>query len=268
MLAFMTGPTMHIGHQVTYLQIVIMPYLLQCLFRAAYPTDPILCKTTYNIFICKSKWQWPTRGRRTHSIPKRLCRKKKPSVRLQTELTTKAKLRTYLVSVTVSAFKVGCCVEGWLRELLASHCPRELPSFPGPNFTALLSMVECTRAINFDSNSYPIRIDTHAMRCMVNAPHLFKDLKLGDVGEVEGIKSGLDIKGTGTFQFKINNNSGMMHKIKIPNSLYVPELRRCLLSPQHWVQEAKDNYPRPKDTRMSLDNELITCTGGKPSAKS
>jgi hypothetical protein len=59
---------------------------------------------------------------------------------------------------------------------------------------------------------------------MVNAPHLFKDLKLGEVGEVEGIKSGLDIKGTGTFKFKIKDNNGMTHKIKIPNSLYIPEL--------------------------------------------
>ncbi len=49
---------------------------------------------------------------------------------------------------------------------------------------------------------------------MVNAPHLFKDLKLGDVGEVEGIKSGLDIKGMGTFKFKINDNNSMMHEIK------------------------------------------------------
>ena len=56
---------------------------------------------------------------------------------------------------------------------------------------------------------------------MVNAPHLFKDLKLGEVGEVEGIKLGLDIKGTGTFKFKIEDNNGMTHKIKIPNSLYV-----------------------------------------------
>jgi hypothetical protein len=68
---------------------------------------------------------------------------------------------------------------------------------------------------------------------MVNAPQLFEDLKLGDVGEVEGIKSGLDIKGTGAFNLKIKDNNGMMHKIKIPNSLYVPELKRCLLSPQH-----------------------------------
>jgi hypothetical protein len=47
---------------------------------------------------------------------------------LQTESTIKAKLRTYLVPVAVSVFKVGCCVEGQLRELLASHHLRELPS--------------------------------------------------------------------------------------------------------------------------------------------
>jgi hypothetical protein len=91
---------------------------------------------------------------------------------------------------------------------------------------------------------------------MANASHLFEDLKLKDVGEVEGIKSGLDIKGTGTFKFKIKDDNGMLHGIKFPNSLYVPELKRCLLSPQHWVQEAKDNFPRPIGTRMSLDDEF------------
>jgi hypothetical protein len=91
---------------------------------------------------------------------------------------------------------------------------------------------------------------------MVNVPHLFEDLKPGDVGEVEGIKSGLDIKGMGTFKFKIKDNNGMTQKIKIPNSLYVPELKRCLLSPQRWVQDAKDNHSKPKGTRMSQDNEF------------
>jgi hypothetical protein len=111
-------------------------------------------------------------------------------------------------------------------------------------------------------------IDTHTTRCMANTPHLFEDLKLGDVGEVESIKSGVDINGTVTLRFKMKDDNGMTHKIKILNSLYVPELKRCLLSPQHWVQEAKDNYPRPKGTRMSLDENFITCTGGKPSTKS
>ncbi len=178
-------------------------------------------------------------------------------------MTIKSKLRTYLVPITVSVFRVGCRVEGRLRELLASHYPRELPSLPGPNFTTLLSAVNRNRAVHFDSDSYPIGIDTHTMRSRTNAPHLFKDLKLGDVGEVEGIKSGLDIKGTGTFKFKINDDNSMTHEIKIPNSLYVPKLKRCLLSPQHWVQEAKDNYLRPKGTRMSQDNEFYYVHWGQ-----
>jgi hypothetical protein len=98
---------------------------------------------------------------------------------------------------------------------------------------------------------------------MVNAPHLFENLKLGDVGKVEGIKSGLDIKGTGTFKFNIKDNNGMLHEIKIPNSLYIPELKRCLLSPPHWVQEMKDNYPRLKGTRMSQDYEFYYVHWGQ-----
>jgi hypothetical protein len=83
------------------------------------------------------------------------------------------------------------------------------------------------------------------------------------VGEVEGIKSGLDIKGMGTFKFKIKDDNGMMQEINIPNSLYVPELKRCLLSPQLWVQEAKDNYPRPKGPRMGQDNEFYYLFWGQ-----
>jgi hypothetical protein len=98
---------------------------------------------------------------------------------------------------------------------------------------------------------------------MVSAPHFFEYLKLGEVGEVEGIKSGLDIKGTGMFKFKIKEDNGMTHKIKFPNSLYVPKLKRCLLSPQHWVQEAKDNYQRLKGTRMSQDDEFYYVKWGQ-----
>jgi hypothetical protein len=181
MLAFMAGPTMHIGHQVAYLQIFIMPYMLQCLFQAACLTDPVLCKTTYNVFVQGSPWRWPLQGRRTHSIPKRL-HGRKPSMHLRMESTNNAILRTYLVPITVSVFRVGCHMEGRLRELLTSHRPRKLPSFPRPTFTALSSAIDCTRTIQFDSASYPIGIDTHALHCMVNAPHLFEDLKLGEVG--------------------------------------------------------------------------------------
>jgi hypothetical protein len=44
----------------------------------------------------------------------------------------------------------------------------------------------------------------------------------------------------GTFKFSIEGNKGKVHTIRIPNSLHLPELRRCLLLPQDWAQEAGD----------------------------
>ncbi len=102
--------------------------------------------------------------------------------------------------------------------------------------------------IRFDSDLFPIGIDTHASRCMAKAPHLFEDLWLSDKGKVQGINDGLEIKGKGTFKFKIEDDNGRTHKIKIPNSLYLPGLKRCLLLPQHWVQEAGDEHPLPEGT--------------------
>jgi hypothetical protein len=75
---------------------------------------------------------------------------------------------------------------------------------------------------------------------MANAPHLFEDLRLDNKGQVDRINSGLDIAGQGTFKFNITNDDGKLHVIKIPNSLYAPNLKRCHLSPQHWAQEVGD----------------------------
>jgi hypothetical protein len=102
--------------------------------------------------------------------------------------------------------------------------------------------------IGFNSNSFPIRINTHASRCMAGYPHLFVDLQLSDKGEVEGINDGLKIMGKGTFKFKIEDDNRRMHEIEIPNSLYLPGLKRCLLLPPHWAQEAGDKYPLPDGT--------------------
>ncbi len=69
---------------------------------------------------------------------------------------------------------------------------------------------------------------------------------------------GLDIKGTGTFKFHIEDDKGGVHLIKVPNSKYVPDLKMCLLAPHHWVQEAKDHYPVLKGTKAETDNEALT----------
>jgi hypothetical protein len=112
--------------------------------------------------------------------------------------------------------------------------------------------------IHFGTNSFVIGINTFASIILENHPDQFEDLKMHHHTEVEGIKGGLDIKGSGTFKFYIKDDKGGVHLIKIPNSKYISDLRVCLLLPHHWVQEAKDHYPVPKGTKMDTKNEALT----------
>ena len=108
---------------------------------------------------------------------------------------------------------------------------------PHPHFRAMLSNEgdqESTQYVCFDADSYPIGVDNHASRCMINAPHLFEDLVLAPQGrQVDRIASGMEIEGTGTYVMRHQDDHDRTHEIKNPNSLYLPKLRQCLLSPQH-----------------------------------
>ena len=71
---------------------------------------------------------------------------------------------------------------------------------------------------------------------MGNNRRLFENLVLVRTAQkVGGISKGSTIQGKGTLVLTINNNTGKPHRVRIPNSLYLPGLRMCLLSPQHWV---------------------------------
>ena len=72
------------------------------------------------------------------------------------------------------------------------------------------------------------------------------DLKLVEgYHQVDGIGLSVAIKGIGTFKFRLEDDDGQVHTIQVPNSLYVPYLKRVLLAPHHWAQEAQDNAPTP-----------------------
>jgi hypothetical protein len=144
-----------------------------------------------------------------------------------------------------------------LRELFHFRRLRELPHIAASTYTAFSCAINGITTIRFHLDSYPIGIDC------VNSPHLFENLQLKQGGEVAGINSGLEIKGAGTFKLKVDDDDGKTHKIKIPNSLYLPELKRCLLSPQHWAQEAGDKYPLPRGTRMENDNKRCVLVWGQ-----
>jgi hypothetical protein len=48
--------------------------------------------------------------------------------------------------------------------------------------------------------------------------------------------------------------------IKILDSMYVHNLKYCLLSPQHWAQTAPDNM---QETRMETDAECVILIWGQ-----
>jgi len=90
-------------------------------------------------------------------------------------------------------------------------------------------------------------VDGHALYCMENCTDQFDgNLKLveGD-HQVDGIGSGIAIKGVGTFKFRLEDNNGQLHTIRVPNLLYLPSLKRVLLALHHWTQEAQDITPNP-----------------------
>jgi hypothetical protein len=139
-------------------------------------------------------------------------------------------LRAHLFAMAITSFRVGCCVESHLHRIF--DVPLRL--------TALLSFSGDPGKVRFDSDSFPISVDNHASYCMANSPPFFENLVLSNEGKVDGINEGLEIAGKGTFKFKIMDNNGMAHIIRIPNLLYLHQLKSCLLLPQHWAQEAGD----------------------------
>ena len=169
-------------------------------------------------------------------------------------------MRTYLFPALFTAYKVGCRVEAFLRRFYGppiwdhSHLA----------FQSEATLQSASPPVRFDSDSYPIGVDSHASRCMANKAHLFEDLHLNeDKGQVNGISDGLEIAGKGTFKFIITDDEGIQHTIRIKNSLYIPDMRRCLLSPQHWAQEAGDEHTWMELKRQWPYDCVLNWKGGK-----
>jgi hypothetical protein len=163
-----------------------------------------------------------------------------------------------------AAFRVGCYVEFVVPILFKQW--HGLPHFPKHQAICLAFKANgggCSPFVCFDSNSIPVGVDNHASCCLANDARLFKNLCPFCSGCVGGIEGGLEIQGQGTLVLDVNDDSGRPHRIKIPNSLHLPDLKMCLLSPQRWAQEAGDNYPLPNGTRMESSANNCTLIWGQ-----
>ena len=105
------------------------------------------------------------------------------------------------------------------------------------------------RKIYFDTDSFRMGVDNHSTACVGNNPDHF----IGGITslnlKLKGINGSLKIIGTWTVRWRITDHTGKIHTINIENVLYVPDTPICMISPQHWSQEANDHYPMKEGTR-------------------
>jgi hypothetical protein len=170
-------------------------------------------------------------------------------------------------------YRMGCNLEpAILRAKQAEHkCHQCNSTRRCVQATAFQSVHQSSHLIKvrFDSDSYFMGVDGHASYCMANrTDHFDCNLKLveGD-HQVDGIGSGIAIKGVGTFKFRLEDNNGQVHTIRVPNSLCVPSLKRVLLAPHHWAQEAHDITPNPRGTWMATCRNCIILYWDQSKAK-
>ena len=256
----MAVPYFDTGQIYTYLFLLLLPLSIGCLLHFFAPRDPaesalLLKILTRDLAIPRFPFQGRSRPRNWKK------RKIRPVSAWKTgDDANNPKAKTYLWALALTAFKVGCCVEYAVHLLLKQR--RGLPRVTKHQairlaFQADGGSQQRSTFVRFDSNSFPVGVDNHTSRCLANNARLFKNLRPFCSGRVGGIEGGLEIKGQGTLVLDMNDDNGKPHRIHIPNSLYLPDLRMCLLSPQHWAQEAGDNYPLPNGTRM--ENTANNC---------
>ncbi len=132
---------------------------------------------------------WPPRGHRGPIFQRR--RKMKMKVRNRhCQATMRDKLRARLFALTIASFKAGYCVESSLQKLCHPHHAQ---------FTALQGTHGnlWSNQVHFDSDSFPINVDSHASYCYVNSPHLLDNLVLSNKGSVDGITGGYQARERG-----------------------------------------------------------------------
>jgi hypothetical protein len=202
----MAGPTqLDTGQLLTYLYLYTLPYIIHYLIQNALPSNPAEIKQT--IWVFSQVPPWPPRGHRGHMSRHKHRQKVRPC--WGGKVKWKAMLWPHLFALAIAYFRVGCHVESHL------HCIFGAPL----RLTAFISSAGNPDQVRFHSDLFLVHVNNHASYCMANSPHFFENLVLSEVGKVDGINGGLEIAGTGTFKFKIADDDGRTHIIRVQLSL-------------------------------------------------
>jgi len=110
----------------------------------------------------------------------------------------------------------------------------------------------------FDAKFYLLAVDNHSSCCMSNNINDFVGPLVDKRVRMKGVQgASVYSKVIGTVKWKIEDDNGIIHDRYIKDTLYVPESMQRLLSPQQWVQQSQDVYPKTCGTFAIQDKDVI-----------
>ena len=116
-------------------------------------------------------------------------------------------------------------------------------------------------AIPFNTDSYPILIDNCCSACITNDLNDFEDKPVKVNARVKGVGGAINLSHKGTIRWSFQDNEGRSHTFLIKDLFYARNAPCCLLSPQHWSQNASDNTARSKEPGQQHTMTKLSCTG-------
>lgn len=115
-----------------------------------------------------------------------------------------------------------------------------------------------------DSDSFLTAIDNCASRCITNDPADFVDGTVVPVSvSVRGIGGFVKATCKGTVRWVLEDDQGRKHAFKITDVHLNTSSPHWLMSPQHWAQVRKDNYPAKQGTHCATFQDATELHWGQ-----
>jgi hypothetical protein len=117
--------------------------------------------------------------------------------------------------------------------------------------------------VRWDTDSKSIHIDNCTSFSITNDLKDFESNPESIDKQVKGIGGLIKDINRGTFIWRIEDNIGCVHQLKLPGSLYLPKSPIKLLSPQHWSQIVKTIDPSEEVQCITLADKVILKWGAE-----
>ena len=115
--------------------------------------------------------------------------------------------------------------------------------------------------VRWDTDSKSIHIDNCASFSITNDIKDFETNPESIDKQVKGIGGLVKEIKRGTIIWGMEDDTGLIHHLKLPGSLYLPQSPSKLLSPQHWAQAAKVLDPTDEVQCITLADKVILKWG-------